>query len=77
MPEPTPGAADRPDRPILTAELLAVGTELTVGETTDTNSGTLARSLVAHGVTVARIGHCPTTCGRHRGAAHRPRARTS
>ena len=46
-------------RPILTAELLAVGTELTVGETTDTNSGTLARSLVAHGVTVGRISGLP------------------
>lgn len=56
MPEPT----DRPaPRPILVAELLAVGTELTVGETTDTNSGTLARSLVAHGVTVARISDLP------------------
>jgi nicotinamide-nucleotide amidase len=46
-------------RPILTAELLAVGTELTVGETTDTNSGTLARSLVAHGVTVGRVSNLP------------------
>jgi competence/damage-inducible protein CinA-like protein len=46
-------------RPILTAELLAVGTELTVGETTDTNSGELARSLVGRGVTVARIANLP------------------
>ena len=37
-PEPAPGT-----RRILTAELLAIGTELTVGETTDTNSGELAR----------------------------------
>ncbi|OGO58758.1 MAG: hypothetical protein A2V85_15060 [Chloroflexi bacterium RBG_16_72_14] len=44
---------------MLTAELLAVGTELTVGETTDTNSGTLARSLVAHGVTVGRVSNLP------------------
>jgi nicotinamide-nucleotide amidase len=44
---------------ILTAELLAVGTELTVGETTDTNSGELARSLVAHGVTVGRTTALP------------------
>ena len=36
-----------------------VGTELTVGETTDTNSGELARSLVAHGVTVLRISNLP------------------
>src|SRR5512146_2108733 len=46
-------------RPIRKAELLAVGTELTVGETTDTNSGTLARSLVAHGVTLGRISDLP------------------
>jgi nicotinamide-nucleotide amidase len=48
-----------PDRRILTAELLAIGSELTVGETTDTNSGELARSLVAHGVAVHRIGALP------------------
>ena len=53
-PEPSAGT-----RRILTAELLAVGTELTVGETTDTNSGELARSLVAHGVTVTRIADLP------------------
>ncbi len=46
-------------RPLLTAELLAIGTELTVGETTDTNSGDLARSLVAHGVAVARVSNLP------------------
>jgi nicotinamide-nucleotide amidase len=46
-------------RSLLTAELLAVGTELTVGETTDTNSGELARSLVAHGAAVARIANLP------------------
>jgi nicotinamide-nucleotide amidase len=46
-------------RPILRAELLAVGTELTVGETTDTNSGDLARSLVARGVTITRIANLP------------------
>jgi nicotinamide-nucleotide amidase len=45
--------------PILHAELLAIGTELTVGETVDTNSGDLARSLVAHGVTVTRIANLP------------------
>jgi nicotinamide-nucleotide amidase len=54
MPDPSTAP-----RPILTAELLAVGTELTVGETTDTNSGELARSLVAHGVTVGRISDLP------------------
>jgi nicotinamide-nucleotide amidase len=53
-PSRTPGA-----RPLLTAELLAIGTELTVGETTDTNSGDLARSLVAHGVAVTRVSNLP------------------
>lgn len=48
-----------PAGPILHAELLAIGTELTVGETVDTNSGDLARSLVAHGVTVTRIANLP------------------
>jgi nicotinamide-nucleotide amidase len=46
-------------RALVTAELLAVGTELTVGETTDTNTGELARSLVGRGVTVARISDLP------------------
>src|SRR3954452_11477081 len=53
-----PDAAAVP-RPIRRAELLAIGTELTVGETTDTNSGDLARSLVAHGVTVLRVASLP------------------
>jgi nicotinamide-nucleotide amidase len=46
-------------RPLRTAELLSVGTELTVGETVDTNSGEIARSLVAHGVTVLRVSSLP------------------
>ncbi len=46
-------------RAILRAELIAIGTELTVGETLDTNSGELARSLVAHGVTVLRVANLP------------------
>jgi len=46
-------------RPLLAAEILAIGTELTVGETTDTNSGELARSLVARGVSVTRISDLP------------------
>ncbi len=57
-PPPMPDPAPAP-RPIVTAELLAVGTELTVGETTDTNSGTLARSLVSHGVAVGRVSNLP------------------
>ncbi len=43
------------DRRILTAELLSVGTELTVGETRDTNAGDLARSLTTLGVAVGQI----------------------
>ena len=51
---------DRPaDRPILTAELLSIGSELTVGDTRDTNAGELARSLTAHGVAVGRITALP------------------
>jgi nicotinamide-nucleotide amidase len=56
---PRAAASLSPTRQILTAELIAVGTELTVGETTDTNSGTLARSLVAHGVTPLRVANLP------------------
>ena len=44
-----------PPRPVLTAELLAVGSELTTGETRDTNGGELARSLSLQGVGVRRI----------------------
>ena len=39
-------------RHILTAELLSIGSELTVGETRDTNAGELARSLTGLGVRV-------------------------
>jgi nicotinamide-nucleotide amidase len=42
-------------RHILTAELLAVGSELTVGETTDTNSGFIARDLTRRGVEVRQV----------------------
>ncbi len=47
--------ASTSERPILTAELLSVGTELTVGETRDTNAGELAANLAAIGVAVGRI----------------------
>lgn len=43
----------------LTAELLSIGSELTVGETRDTNAGDLARSLTERGVTVRRIQALP------------------
>jgi len=48
-----------PDRHLLTAELLSVGSELTVGETRDTNAGDLARSLTGIGVAVGRIQAVP------------------
>jgi nicotinamide-nucleotide amidase len=44
---------------IRTAELLSIGTELTVGETRDTNAGDLARELTARGVVVERITALP------------------
>ena len=42
-----------------TAELLSIGTELTVGETRDTNAGDLARELTERGVIVTRITALP------------------
>lgn len=46
-------------RAIHRAELLAIGSELTVGETRDTNSGELAGSLTAEGVEVVRMTALP------------------
>src|ERR1044072_2976139 len=46
-------------RQILTAELLSIGSELTVGETRDTNAGELARALTGRGVRVTRIAARP------------------
>ena len=43
----------------MTAELLSIGSELTVGETRDTNAGDLARRLTAMGVRVDRIQALP------------------
>ncbi|HEX3265349.1 MAG TPA: molybdopterin-binding protein [Candidatus Limnocylindrales bacterium] len=48
---------------IRTAELLSIGTELTVGETRDTNAGDLARELTARGVIVERITALPDDLG--------------
>lgn len=45
--------------PLLTAELLSIGTELTVGDTRDTNAGELARALTALGVRVVRVTALP------------------
>jgi nicotinamide-nucleotide amidase len=46
-------------RPIHTAELLSIGSELTVGETRDTNAGELARALTDQGVEVTRMTALP------------------
>jgi competence/damage-inducible protein CinA-like protein len=51
--------AKAPARPIRSAVLLAIGSELTVGETRDTNSGELARFLAQAGVDVAWISALP------------------
>ena len=48
-----------PTRPLKTAALLSVGSELLVGETRDTNSGDLARELTARGVEVVRATALP------------------
>jgi nicotinamide-nucleotide amidase len=53
----------RPVRRILAAELYAIGSELTAGETRDTNGGELARSLSGAGVTVRRIAALPDDLG--------------
>ncbi len=52
-------ADDIPSRPLLSAELLSIGSELTVGETKDTNAGELARALTVRGVTVGRLTALP------------------
>jgi nicotinamide-nucleotide amidase len=54
---PEMSALDR--RRLLTAELLSIGSELTVGETRDTNAGELARSLTGMGVRVTRLTALP------------------
>ncbi len=50
-----PVLVDPRDRPILAAELLAVGSELTTGEIRDTNGGDLAHELDRLGVRVTRL----------------------
>jgi molybdenum cofactor synthesis domain-containing protein len=52
-------SSERAARRILTAELLSIGSELTVGETRDTNAGELARSLTDAGVTIGRMTALP------------------
>jgi nicotinamide-nucleotide amidase len=46
-------------RRLLEAELVSVGSEITVGETRDTNSGELAGSLTSRGVRVRRLAAIP------------------
>src|SRR3954469_25465185 len=46
-------------RPIHDAEVLSIGSELTVGETRDTNAGRPARSLAERGISVGRIQALP------------------
>ncbi len=46
-------------RPINTAEILSIGSEITVGETRDTNGGELARALTEEGVEVSRLTALP------------------
>ena len=62
-------------RPLRTAELLAVGAELTVGDTRDTNSGEIARSLTEAGVGITRVNVLPdrlrTVAGSFRAALRR------
>jgi nicotinamide-nucleotide amidase len=55
-------------RPILTAELLSIGSELTTGETRDTNAGELAAALTGLGVSVVRIQALPDELHTVRGA---------
>lgn len=61
---PSPAGALEPEargqrRPLVSAELLSIGTELTVGETRDTNAGDIARDLTQNGVAVRRIQALP------------------
>jgi len=56
------------NRRLATAEILSIGTELTVGETTDTNAGELARSLVDAGMAISRIVDLPDDLEIVRGA---------
>jgi nicotinamide-nucleotide amidase len=54
-----PGMSVPAPRRLLTAELLSIGSELTVGETRDTNAGEIARSLTGLGVRVTRLTALP------------------
>lgn len=58
-PVPSPSPTLAAVEAIRTAELLSIGTELTVGETRDTNAGDLARELTRRGVVVGRMTALP------------------
>jgi nicotinamide-nucleotide amidase len=58
----------RTGQPLLTAELISVGSEITVGDTRDTNAGELARDLTERGVQVLRLGAVPDDLTVVRGA---------
>jgi nicotinamide-nucleotide amidase len=53
----------RASRRLLTAESLSIGTELTVGDTRDTNAGELARAMTAIGLRVTRMTALPDDLG--------------
>jgi nicotinamide-nucleotide amidase len=55
----TLGSMTEKPRPIRSAVLLSIGTELTVGETRDTNAGDLARDLTGRGVDVRSMTALP------------------
>jgi nicotinamide-nucleotide amidase len=55
----SPAAMPEAGRALLSAELLSVGTELTVGDTRDTNAGEIARELAQRGVKVGRLTAVP------------------
>jgi len=55
----TTAAPDRAARALLSAELISVGSELTVGETRDTNAGDLAGDLSRLGVRIGRLTALP------------------
>ncbi len=60
VPEREPSSPSlRPPRVLRTAELLSVGTELTVGDTRDTNAGELAHALSGRGVAIGRLTAVP------------------
>jgi nicotinamide-nucleotide amidase len=63
-------------RNLHTAEILSIGTEVTVGETLDTNAGVIARSLAASGLAIGRIVALPDDLQVVIGALHDALGRT-